>query len=248
MESNLAGILDILDSNAVADRQLGEATVSVQQRVSEISQTIAGVQVIGVEMQRIALNAAIQAARLGQDGDALEIVANAVQGLAREAGTASGTIEDLLSNTRAAVMSLGQASAASEGSVAQRAQLRRSAEGLKSAQEEAQGGYAQTLEMIAGVKQQIGEAIALFGTQREGLDLLEGAIEKLRGLTLELPAGWSEAARIPSTYTMQSERVVHESRMPCLWRKSSRRLCSQRRRRRRTMSNSSERQAAGGAG
>ncbi|MEI9972884.1 MAG: hypothetical protein WDO73_12965 [Ignavibacteriota bacterium] len=94
-EANLAGILDILDRNAHADRNLAEAAVSVHQRLAEMSDTIAGIQVIGIEMQRIALNATIQAAHLGQAGASLEIVAQAIQLLARDSEAATDQIEHL---------------------------------------------------------------------------------------------------------------------------------------------------------
>ncbi len=96
VQSDLAGILTILDSNAVEDHRLAEAAASVHQRVSGIAETIAGVRAIGIEMQRIALNATIQAAHLGTDGAALEIVAQAIQALARETETASGMLDGRL--------------------------------------------------------------------------------------------------------------------------------------------------------
>jgi methyl-accepting chemotaxis protein len=210
--SDLAGILTILDSNQVADQRLAEAAVSVRQRIAGISQTIAGVGSIGIQMQRVALNATIQAARLGPEGAAIEIVAQAIQVLARETETASGTLEDRLRTIRDAVAALETSTAARGGSEAQTAHLRRSAEALSSMQDKARGGYARAVDLTAGLKQEIRETIETFGRQDECLRVLAAATEMLRELSsdapLRDPAGVELTA---SSYTMQSERGVHHA-------------------------------------
>jgi hypothetical protein len=158
VEADVAGIVSVLSSNAEADRMLADAAASLGERAAEISCTIAGIRTVGLEMQRIALNATIQAARLGQSGGALEIVANAVQGLAREAGAASAAVEDRLSALRDALSALDR-SASLGGSAAQIPQLRGGAAGLKSMEEQARNGYSRTLQQIAQVKQQIGKTV-----------------------------------------------------------------------------------------
>jgi len=211
VESNLAGIVKILESNAAADRLLMDAVASIDQRVSEISRTIAGVQTIGVEMQRIALNATIQAARLGQDGGALEIVANSVQGLAREAGASSSTIEDRLGGIRDAAMALDKMAVRGD-SATQIPQLRGSAAGLNSIQDQARGGYIRTVAKIAELKRLIGETVSGFGDQSDVLEHLAGAARLLHELAADRcsPDALDEE-RIGATYTMESERAVHNA-------------------------------------
>ena len=211
VEADLASILGILGRNAQADSHLAEAAGSVHQRVSEMSGTIAGVQVIGIEMQRIALNATIQAAHLGPAGAALEIVAQAIQGLARDSEAASDTIEDHLSNTRTAVRALEQATGGSRSDEVI-ALLRKNAAALKSVQGEANEGYMRASDSIAGMKQQIGETIAMFGSTDGCLETLGRANEMLRGLSIDAQRTGSQGVRsVAATYTMQSERAVHES-------------------------------------
>ena len=212
VEADLASILAILGRNANAGRNLAETAISVHQRVSEMSGTIAGVHAVGIEMQRIALNAAIQAAHLGPGGEALEIIAQAIQGLARESEAASGGIENLLGNTRTAVMALEQATGGSNGSDELMERLRENAAALKRVQDEAHGGYLRALELIAGMKQQVGETIAIFGAADGCLEVLAHAHEMLRGLSIDARRTGSPAAGLAaSAYTMQSERAVHET-------------------------------------
>lgn len=211
LESSLAGIVKVLESNAAADRLLVEAVVSIDQRVSEISRTIAGIQTIGVEMHRIALNATIQAARLGQHGGALEIVANSIQGLARKAGTASSMIEDQLSGIRDAALALDKMAARSD-SATEIPQLNRSVADLNSIQDQARDGYVRTIEKITGLKRQVGDMISVFGDQSDVLNRLVGAAGMLRELSAD---GSSTAApdveQMAAAYTMQSERDVHNA-------------------------------------
>jgi len=209
VESSLAAILAVMDSNGDADRRLREAVISVDRRVAEISQAIGGVQSIGIEMQRIALNATIQAAHLGAEGSALEIVAGAVQGLAREAGTAAAAIADRLNGIRDAALDLDQA-AAGRGSAGQIPQLRSTAAALKSIQEQARNGYFQTVGNIEQLKRQVGETLFGFRGQGDALERLASAAQRLRELSSAGgPSIAPDAERIAAAYTMQSERAVH---------------------------------------
>lgn len=211
VESNLAAIVAVLDSNADADRLLAEAVQSVDQRVPEIARTMAGIQTIGIEMQRIALNATIQAARLGEDGGALEIVANAVQGLAREAGSSSSEIEERLKGIRDDALALDTA-AATSCSATQIQRLRCCASGLKSIQDQARDGHLQTVEKIAELKLRIGGTISAFGGQSDILERLEGAARLLHELSSEgRPAVAPSQEQIEAAYTMQAERDVHKA-------------------------------------
>jgi chromosome segregation ATPase len=212
VEAGLSSVLAILDSNAAADKRLADVAVSFHGSVSDISQTVAGVHAIGIEMQRIALNAAIQAARLGPRGGALEIAAGAIQNLAREVEGASDDIEKRLNQIRDGAVALDEATSALTGADGRIGELRKSASALRGVQESARGGYAETMESIAGLKRQVRETIAGFGRQNEPLENLSQASEMLRGVSNLAPAGSAEiAAPLAAQYTMQSERAVHEA-------------------------------------
>jgi methyl-accepting chemotaxis protein len=212
VESDLASILDTLEASRRADQFLREAAVSIRERVSGMSQTISGVHTVGLEMQRLALNATIQAVKLGEDGGALEIVAYAARNLAQNAGTAASTIEKLLTDMNDGVSRLESSTAASGGSEAQIAQLRGGLDGLRSVQVEVRGAYDRTTGLIAGLNERIGEAISAFGAPDEFLDVLAGAGTMLHDLSADAGSVDSAAAdEIAATYTMDSERAVHKA-------------------------------------
>ena len=210
VQAELAGIFAILDSNVAWDGRLTEAAVSVQQRVGEISQTISGVLVIGLQMQRIALNATIQAAQLGPDGAALEIIADAIRALARQTEAAAGTLESGLTSLKNGALALGASTVARAGSKVQIAHLRQSIDALSSIQDQARDDCSGTLEAAAGMKRQIHETIDAFGTQESCLQVMASATEMIHQLAIHTRSTESTGVdQLAASYTMQSERDVH---------------------------------------
>jgi len=212
IESGLKSILTILQGNAAADRRLREAAVSIQQPVSEISKTVAGVRTIGIEMQRIAMNATIQATRLEHSGGALEIVALAILTLARQIETSSDTLEQCLRTVREDAAAVGAAAAADSEAEGQIAILRQSAAALSSMESRSKADYTRTVALTAALQREIGETISGFGTQDECLGALDAAIQALQGVSALEATPENAAAELGmSQYTMHSERAVHRA-------------------------------------
>jgi hypothetical protein len=212
IQSDLGLILGILESNVAADRRLAITADAIRERVSEISQTIDDVRAIGANMQFIALNATIQAVRLGNDGAALRIVAQTIRELARDAETRFNTLEEHLKALRDASSALRKGSGARDSWEAEITQLRRCIETATSIQDSAFRDYTRTVELTAGLKQRIHETIAAFGTQKECLSVLAGTTEVLQQLSAAaMPANIAGPEQMPAKYTMQSERAVHRA-------------------------------------
>lgn len=177
-----------------------------------MSQTIAGVHSVGLEMQRLALNATIQAVKLGEDGGALEIVAYTARTLAQNAGTASSTIENLLNAMSTGASNLETLIAASSGSETHIAQLRQGLDRLRSVQQEGRGAYDRIIELIAGLNDRVRDAISAFDSPEEFLESLAAATQELHDLSVNAASMDSAAVdQIASTYTMDSERAVHKA-------------------------------------
>lgn len=212
VESDLENILAILGSNRKADQRLAATATSVHRSVSEISQTIAGVRAIGIQMQHTALNSTIQAGRLGADGAALRIVAQTIGELARAAEGTYVMLGDRLSKMRDAAVELGKKTAERSDLEGQTIKLRQCIEALSSIQEQALGDYARTVELAGELREEIRGTVDAFGTQKEGLDVLGAAEKAMRKLSAGASVGnVGPMDRIASMYTMQSERVVHET-------------------------------------
>jgi hypothetical protein len=210
VQSDLDGVLTLLDGQAKADRLLGEKAASVHEGVSAISRTIADIHLIGIQMQRIAMNATLRAARLGPAGGALETVAHSIQALAHQTEMDSGTLDDRLHAVREGASVLAEATAARGGSEVQIAHLRRSAEALGSIEDKARGDYTRTTALTDELQRQIRETAAAFGTQEESVQAMDIAREMLRGLCADGLSACSTAsdAMVPG-YTMHSQRAVH---------------------------------------
>ncbi len=189
-----------------------EAAASVRERITGISKTIAGISAIGIQMQRIALNATFRPRSLGP-WQHFYRVAQAIAEPARLSGAASGTIEN-----HRATSEMQQWRSSSQRPPRGACPkpnwngLRLSVNELDSDQDKAQSGYARTIGLIAGIRQQIRESIAGFGDQDESLDMLATATQTLRDLSNSArPRGSGGATEIAAVYTMQSERAVHQA-------------------------------------
>ena len=212
VESDPENILAILGSNRKADQRLAATATSVHRSVSEISQTIAGVRAIGIQMQHTALNSTIQAGRLGADGAALRIVAQTIGELAGQRRVRYVMLGDRLSKMRDAAVELGKKTAERSDLEGQTIKLRQCIEALSSIQEQALGDYARTVELAGELREEIRGTVDAFGTQKEGLDVLGAAEKAMRKLSAGASVGnVGPMDRIASMYTMQSERVVHET-------------------------------------
>jgi methyl-accepting chemotaxis protein len=212
IQSDLGGILVILESNVAADRRLSITADAVHERVSEISRTIDEARAIGANMQFIALNATIQAVRLGPDGAALRIVAQTIRELAQDAETRFNTLEDFLNALRDASAALRKGAGARSSWEVEITQLRPCIEAMTFIQESACRDYTRTIELTAWLKQRIQETIAAFGTQKECLGVLAATTELLQQLSAHAePAGIAGLEPMAAKYTMRSERAVHRA-------------------------------------
>jgi hypothetical protein len=212
LESNLAGILGILENNVAADRSFCQAGASVRERIGEIVRSITGVRSIGIEMRRIALNATIEAARLGAGGGALEIAAHAIQAMARETEHASNTLERLLNAMKNAASGLRDESAAQSTSAARMAQIRLCLEDLGAVREEARRENTRIDALTGVLKRKIRETVVSFRAHGDCLAVLAQARDVLeRYSSGPRSPDAARMAEIESMYTMQSERAIHEA-------------------------------------
>lgn len=214
VKASLDGALNLLDGNRESERGLAATAVTVQQRVHEIAETITGVRAVGIMMQRIALNATIQAARLGGDGASMEIVANAIQSLASQAEQSSLQTQSLLDGIRseaASLESVVQPLAETESEIAE---LRQSVAALDRAEEEAGNGFQSSKELMEELKRRLRSSVEEFTAQPAATEILGWASGVLRGLADDSPAPERDGPEItPANYTMDSERLVHNDLM-----------------------------------
>lgn len=211
LKADLASVLAILERNQVADSHLEAAADGVHRQVDEIAKTVADVHAISMHMQHIALNATIQAGWLDANGAALRIVANTIRDHAREADRTYDTLETRFRTTREITSALRDAITRRRGSTVQVEGLQRCIASLNSVQERAHRDYTRTLALTTRLKSQIRETVAAFGTQNECLEILAAAIAVLSELSAGRASEPVHLNHIKTSYTMQSERIVHQT-------------------------------------
>ena len=96
MESNLTSVANALKRSAGENRSLVVALEGVDVTIEEISLFVNSIETIGEEIELIAINAQIKAARTGEEGAALGVLAEAIQRLSLDARSQTGTITGML--------------------------------------------------------------------------------------------------------------------------------------------------------
>lgn len=96
MENNLTSVARALQRSAGENRSLVVALEGVDGTIEEISLFVNSIETIGEEIELIALNAQIKAARTGEAGAALGVLAEAIQRLSLDARSQTGAITCLL--------------------------------------------------------------------------------------------------------------------------------------------------------
>jgi hypothetical protein len=211
VESDLAGIVAILDGRTARDAELSDVARTVRAMLAEIATRMGDVQAIGIHMKRIAVNATIQAARLGTLNGPLEVIAEAIQALAVEAGTTCEQISRRIEEMSQIGANLVRAGDGRDDSATHIGEVRRIADHLHAIQESTMTHHGEAVQMAARLTQQIRETIAAFGTHDHISDVLTRGAEDLRALASVGETVATDLQASAGLYTMRSERAVHES-------------------------------------
>jgi hypothetical protein len=212
LQEGIASIAEVLETGAATAGQLTGAATEVVPRLAALSEVTQGVETVGFEMQRVALNAAIEAARLGGRGAALEVAAQAIQGLARATEGASSDLQQRLSDVRQAAEALAIAAQADQTAKQLAAEARRGQEQMRATCLQAHSAYGSIAERTGVLRRQVRGTIEEFGGQEESLGILsEAAAGLLRLCPGGLDDGAAGTAGTRRLYTMESERSVHRA-------------------------------------
>lgn len=96
IESGTSAVIEKLEGGALAGRELSDAMEGLSSSVSAISGLVDDIEEIGEEIELIAVNARVKAAHTGSEGAPLGVIAEAIQHLSMDATSQKTTISDLL--------------------------------------------------------------------------------------------------------------------------------------------------------
>jgi methyl-accepting chemotaxis protein len=224
MASDLAVVNESLQECSEANRQLQSAIEDVEVTVQTVSEHVEFIEKVGSEIELIALNSQIKAARTGTEGAALAVLAEAIQRLSLDTLTQTTTVTTTLKDITGEIKGMNQV--ADTVSVA----LDREVTGimlelgrLLMMLQELNGRIVSTVagmeRGIEGLAEDIGTAMNSLSEQQEMVSSLHEGVATLTLIVAEARSELPELAaqqvatrlkELSSNYTMQSERAVHE--------------------------------------
>jgi hypothetical protein len=182
------------------------------------------IRTIEIQMQRMALNASIRAAQIGAPGDALGILAAAMQKLASESRQRSETTVGTLALMRQAAARLSHRESALDG---ERGNGDTASEGMRTALEDlhsfSERSFAQITQIVArgaSLSEDVSAARDSFSAGALFADAIGRAQAVLQQVAGETQSVWPREgspapdpglAEFAKLYTMQAERDVHRA-------------------------------------
>jgi len=219
MEGRFTVVLKSLERAARVEEETRGVAEGLAESARQMRESARGIAELGIKIHRIALNAAVRAVQIGGSGDALAVIAEAMQRLARDAEGAIGSASEDIEAISAAVTRLSgglrivETGPAADGAADACVEMRASILRLHSASE-ISFLWKRTAETGARLS-------AAVRTARDGFaagELFAGEIEAARQALERLGAERAATAETPGIlagytgrYTMQAEREVHRS-------------------------------------
>lgn len=224
MERELAGVTAVLAESSQENSRLIAAMGTVIGTIGEIITFVRDIETIGEEIELIALNAQIKAARVGSEGAALGVLAEAIQRLSldtmEQTAAVSRPLQAITSVTERLQGRVASDSAAIDQDVKTMLdELTLSLQEICAVQNEVVGLVASIDGTVDSLQGEIVEGIRGIAAHEELsqaiADSLQAAEQVCTASRREFPppAGQPAAERLKalaSRYTMHSERKVHE--------------------------------------
>jgi methyl-accepting chemotaxis protein len=224
MASDLAVVNESLQECSEGNRQLLMAIEEVEVTVQTVAEHVEVIEKVGSEIELIALNSQIKAARTGTEGAALAVLAEAIQRLSLETLSQTTTVTTTLKGITCEINGMNRK--ADTGSMAldrEVTDIMHELGHLLMMLQELNGRIVSTVSTmergIEGLAEDIGNAMGSLSDQQsmvsslhEGVSTLTLIVAEARSERPELAAQQvaSRLKELSRNYTMQSERAIHE--------------------------------------
>jgi len=225
LQSGVSSILSGLREYGAIEREVSGAMDIAGKTLSDLSQYAEGIRAIGVKMKLIALNAIVKASQLGDGGGSLGVLAESIHKLSIDSGSCIQSVTQSLDSISTASSNLSsQAVSHNSEPGGEIDTIVRALEGpvdaLRSADQSAVSILAQLNEQGRALSDDINLSASRitvhnrFEEQAGPMaDQLLEIAEFSHSLVRKPPrsSASNQLAAIQSSYTMESERLIHES-------------------------------------
>lgn len=226
MEEYLATVAEGLNLYGAARQDLWGLMLAVAPAIGDMSQFLLDIERIEIAIERIALNACIKAAHLGEEGAALGVLAEAAQNLVGDTRQQTQSVSTSLKSIQDAAQRLSGDQGQEEGQVevdvatlvADLGALLKTLDRLNENVVVALTQMDQEGKNLSAGLTKAGGDITVHEYAREVLDHVIAGIHEMTGRLQAQPAGKDssaelspeELAHLKSQYTMLEERQIHD--------------------------------------
>ena len=219
--SGLQKVADNVEMTGEQNKHINSLMEDIQKNMSDIERFVGQIEEVGSEVELLALNASVKAARTGDNGRALGVIAVAIQQLSYEARGQSASIVEILQKSLQASSEL-----ADETEKAfDLKEINAVNDALMSLVADMRDMDNQSAALQKDIHAYANEVLDLINAVQENLEENRSILPDLEELYLELEQVASESGEIVpnitgehsprlqdllSRYTMESERMVHD--------------------------------------
>lgn len=223
IESGLSSVSDALLQNTEVRREFSASVMSVSDTVEDLTRQVNQIDEVGSEIEMIALNARIKAARTGNEGAALDVLAEGIQNLSATAKEQTRMVVDSLKRITDATVELEEITdsdkleSKNQGLLELTRSIARILNELKVLEDETAGALRKIDKESSAFRSSTDKEI----TALEGYIDLSASIRVISGSLSSAAYNFGSAgirsefnndymSRLNDKYTMMSERQIHE--------------------------------------
>ncbi len=234
IEKQITAVIGLLRENAERESEMRSTMTSVAGTVGDMEGFVGDIEEIGSEIELIAMNARVKAAHTGKNGEALGVLAEAIQKLSVDARGQTAVVSEALTSIAGEAEALhkhtdtdssdsSDTASTEDGAMQEITQNWEAITGtLRKIESEFLSIIGQINESGHTLACQIKDATGNIGYHKVAADALEGIAVELEQVVAdsrkivpesEIPARASRLKELTAKYTMQNERIVHQAAM-----------------------------------
>jgi len=229
IEKQITAVIGLLRDNTERENEMRNTMTSVAGTVGDMEGFVGDIEEIGSEIELIAMNARVKAAHTGKHGEALGVLAEAIQKLSLDARGQTADVSEALTSIADEAETLRKHTDSSDTTSTEDSNMQEIAQNWETLTETLRNIESEFLSIIGQINEsghnlarQIKGAASSIGYHKVAANALEGIAVKLEQVVLdsrkivpetEIPDRANRLKELTAKYTMQNERVVHQKAM-----------------------------------